>query len=136
LIVIDASALTDVLLGRATATSGLESEYSDRDGDPLHAPDVVELETINALRRLTMTGVVSQRRAVEALNDLANTPMVRYPHAPFRKRIWELRDELNAYDAAYLAVAEVLDATLFTCDAGLAARGRASLGSDRVRHVR
>jgi predicted nucleic acid-binding protein len=136
LIVIDASALTEVLLGRLEATSGLESEYADRNGDPLHAPDVVELETINALRRLTKAGAVSERRAVEALNDLGNTPMVRYPHAPFRQRIWELRDALSAYDAAYLALAEVLDATLFTCDAGLAARGRRSLGSARVRHVR
>ena len=58
--------------------------------------------------------------------------MKRYPHGPFCRRIWTLRDELSAYDAAYLALAEGLDATLLTADAALAARGHASLGDHRV----
>jgi predicted nucleic acid-binding protein len=132
LIVINASALTDVLLARPEATHGLKRLLSDEGEQALHAPDLVELETLNALRGLVNRGEISVRRATEAVTDLAQARMTRYPHGPFRRRIWELRDELTAYDAAYLALAEALDATLFTGDAGLAARARRLLGVSQV----
>ena len=136
MIVVDASALTDFLLGRREAVEALEQELEDREQEPLHAPELVEPETLNALRRLANAGLVSDRRATEAVADLGNARLIRYPHAPLRDRVWELRSELTAYDAAYLALAEVLDdAVLLTADAGLAVRGRASLGAGRVRHV-
>jgi predicted nucleic acid-binding protein len=135
LIVIDASALTDVLLGRREAMDALEKELAGSGQSPLHAPEVIEPETLNALRRLIKAGQISDGRATEAVTDLANTRMIRYPHGPFRWRVWELRNELTAYDAQYLALADALDATLVTCDAGLAARGRASFGGKRVRHI-
>jgi predicted nucleic acid-binding protein len=135
LIVIDASALTDVLLGRAEATEGLTAALSGRDQQALHAPDLVEPEVLNALRRLVDAGLLSESRATGAVDDLARTRLTRYPHTPLRQRVWELRHELTAYDASYLALAEALDATLLTCDAGLAARSRRMLGRERVQQV-
>lgn len=81
-------------------------------------------------------GRVTDQRATEAASDLANTRLVRYPHAPLRERVWDLRHNLTAYDATYLALAEALDhSVLLTGDRGLASRARTSLGDDRVHRV-
>jgi len=134
--VIDASALTDFLLGRPEALEGVVDELGHREHEPLHGPELVEPETLNAWRRLVHRKVVSEQRAAEALADLGSTNLRCYPHAPLRERVWELRGELTAYDASYLALAEALgDSVLVTSDTGLAKRGRASLGGDRVLHV-
>jgi predicted nucleic acid-binding protein len=136
LIVVDASLLTDFLLGRPQARDALHDELAGREHEPLHAPELIELETLNALRRLALGGAISDRRASEAAADLANTRLVRYPHAPLRPRVWQLRHNLTAHDAAYLALAEALDdPVLMTGDAGLAASTRQSLGDARVRLV-
>jgi predicted nucleic acid-binding protein len=135
-IVIDASALTDFLLGRPEALEGVVDELGHREHEPLHSPELVEPETLNALRHLVQARVVSEARAAEAVADLGSTNLRCYPHAPFRERVWELRSELTAYDATYLALAEALgDSVLVTSDAGLAKRGRASVGDDRILHV-
>jgi predicted nucleic acid-binding protein len=136
LIVVDASVLTDFLLGRPAALDAVERVLAEREHEPLHAPELIEPETLNALRRLARHGAVSQRRALEAVADLANVRLIRYPHAPFRDRVWALRDALSAYDASYLALAEALDdPALLTADAGLATTARRWLGHDAVRHV-
>lgn len=137
MIVVDASVLTDFLLGRPQTIGALEAELAGREHEPLHAPEVAELETLNALRRLVSSGAVTDRRATEAASDLANVRLVRYRHAPLRERVWALRGELTAYDAAYLALAEALgDPVLVTSDRGLAARARRLLGAECVRLVR
>jgi predicted nucleic acid-binding protein len=137
LIVVDASVLTDFLLGRTAAVDALERELVGREQEPLHAPELVDLETLNALRGLAAAGRVTPERAGEAVSDLGDTRLIRYPHAPLGERVWALRHNLTAYDAAYVALAEGLeDSVLLTGDAGLAAAGRRSLGPDRVRHVR
>jgi len=135
-IVVDASALTDFLLGRPQALDAVAELLAGREAEPLHAPELVEVETLNALRRLAVTGAVAQQRATEAAGDLANLRLVRYPHAPLRARVWDLRHALTAYDATYLALAEALDdPVLLTADRGLAARARESLGETGVRYV-
>jgi len=135
MIVVDASALTDFLLGRPQAVDAVEQELTGREHEPLHAPELIEPEVLNALRRLASSGSVTERRATEAVRDLADIRLIRYPHAPLRERVWELRHNLTAYDATYVALAEALGASsLLTGDRGLAAQARASLG-DRVRHL-
>ena len=75
------------------------------------------------LRRNVAAGLISSARGNEALEDLRDLSMVRYTHVLLLGRIWELRDNLTAYDAAYIALAEGLDAPLLTCDRKLASQG-------------
>jgi predicted nucleic acid-binding protein len=75
---------------------------------------------LHALRRQTLLGTFSRKRGIEALEDLKNIAFVRYPHTPLMERIWDLKDNLTAYDAAYVALAEAPDAPLVTLDARLA----------------
>ena len=136
MIVVDASVVVDFLLGREQALEALERELAGREHEPLHAPDLIEPETLNALRRLSRAGEVTDRRAGEAVRDLASLRLVRYPHAPLRARVWALRATLTAYDATYLALAEALaEPLLVTADAGLAASAGESLGPERVRRI-
>jgi predicted nucleic acid-binding protein len=136
LIVIDASVLIDFLLGRPAALTAVEEELAGREHESLHAPDLIEPETLNALRRLALSGAVTDQRASEAAADLENARIIRYPHAPLRARVWALRHALTAYDASYLALAEALDdPLLLTADRGLANVARASLSDDAVRYV-
>jgi predicted nucleic acid-binding protein len=135
-IVVDASVLIDFLLGRPQTVRAVERELAGREHEPLHAPELIEPETLNVLRRLAIDGTVTAQRAAEAVHDLSNARLMRYPHAPLRDRVWELRDRLTAYDATYLALAEALgDAVLLTGDSGLAARALESLGDERIRHL-
>jgi predicted nucleic acid-binding protein len=136
LIVVDASTLTDFLLGRPQALDAVDREMRGREHEPLHAPELIEPETLNALRRLAHNGTVTDRRASEAVADLANVRMMRHAQGPLRERVWELRANLTAYDAMYLALAEALDAAvLLTSDRSLAKIARGSLGKGCVRHV-
>jgi predicted nucleic acid-binding protein len=132
-IVVDASALIDFLLGRRQAIEAVTAALGEHDA--LHAPELVEPETLNALRRLAQNGVISELRAAEAVEDLGDARLIRYPHAPLRARVWDLRDQLSAYDATYLALAEGLGAELVTGDAGLAERARGTLGDRGVRLI-
>jgi predicted nucleic acid-binding protein len=85
-------------------------------GERLAAPELVDLEVASVLRKLVRTGGVNDRRALLALADLSDLPLRRATHRPLISRCWELRDNLTAYDAAYVALAEVLEATFLTGD--------------------
>jgi predicted nucleic acid-binding protein len=136
LIVVDASILADFLLGRPEAMVALDEALLDRPHEPLHAPELIEPEALNALRGLVRGGVVSDHRAAEAMHDLAALRLVRHPHAPLRARVWDLRGNLSAYDATYLALAEALDdPLLLTGDDALAMIAGAQLGPGHVRHI-
>lgn len=135
MIVVDASVLVDFLLGRPQAVAALADELPGDGQEPLHAPDLIEPEALNALRRLALSRTVDDTRATTAATEIGDVRMLRHPHAPLRGRIWELRHQLTAYDATYLALAEALDARLLTADLGLAQRARTVLGEERVRHI-
>jgi predicted nucleic acid-binding protein len=119
LIVLDASALLDLLLG---TTSGWRLAERIRPFEiSLHAPHLIDIEVTQAVRKYVLSGSVSAERGRLALRHLADLDLERYPHTPLLPRIWALRENLTAYDAAYVALAEVLDATLLTSDRCLAA---------------
>jgi predicted nucleic acid-binding protein len=135
-IVVDASVLVDFLLGRQAAVEGVREHVCPAAHVPLGAPDLIYLETLNALRRLVHRGHLSESRGAAAVEDLARTRLAAYPHAPLCRRVWELRHTLTAYDASYLALAELLEGSvLLTVDAALAAAAREHLGGDRVHAI-
>src|SRR4029078_9554193 len=91
-----------------------------RDRDELHSPHLADVEVTQGLRRLVRTGEVSPGRAAEAIADLVDLQLHRHPHLDLLTRAWTLRDNVTAYDAMYIALAEALDAPLVTCDTPLA----------------
>ena len=119
MIVLDASAVVAVLLDPGSGAERIR-ERIESPGESLHVPHVMDLEVLHALRRQALRGALSPRRSAEALEDLANIMFVRYPHTSLIQRIWELRENVTAYDAAYVALAEALDTPLVTMDARLA----------------
>lgn len=114
MIVPDASAVIEVLLQTPAGVSMTSRLLTA--GESLHVPHLVDLEVAQVLRRFVFQGKVSAARARQALEDLRDLPLQRYAHDVFLLRIWQLRDNLTAYDATYVALAEALDATLLTCD--------------------
>jgi len=117
-IVLDASAAVDWLLQTAAAQR-IESRIFSRH-QSLHAPELLDLEVAQVLRRLVREGALSAARAEVAIEDLLDLRITRYPHFVLLPRIWQLRHNLSAYDAAYVVLAERLGATLLTRDARLA----------------
>lgn len=121
MIVVDASAVLEVLL-QTPAASGV-SRRIFAPGETLHAPHLLDLEVAQVLRRYVRSGIISAGRGAEALTDLADLPLNRYPHFVLLPRIWQFRHNVTAYDAAYLALAEALGAPLLTRDRALASAG-------------
>ncbi len=118
MIVLDASAVVDWLL-QTPAGQRIENRIYSRN-ETLHTPHLLDLEVIQVLRRLARQGVVPVRRADEAVRDLLDLRITRYPHLVLLPRIWQLRHNFSAYDAAYIVLAERLGAPLVTRDGRLA----------------
>lgn len=87
----------------------------------MHAPHLIDVEVAQVIRRYAAKGEMDNARGRAALEDLADFPLRRYPHDVLLPRVWELRSNLTAYDAVYVALAEALDAPLLTRDQRLAA---------------
>jgi len=119
MIVVDASALLEALL-RTTAAEAVEKRLFDP-RETLHAPHLVDIEVAQVLRRYAAAGEIDGERGREALADLSDFPIRRYPHDFLLPRVWDLRNNLTAYDAVYVALSEALDAPLITRDRRLAA---------------
>jgi len=117
-IVLDASAVVDWLLLTP------EGQQIDRrifsSSESLHAPHLLDIEVAQVMRRLRRDRAISAQRAGEAMQDLLDARIARYPHTLVLPRVWQLRYNLSAYDAAYVALAETLNAQLITRDSRLA----------------
>ena len=121
MLVIDASAATELLLARPSAEA-IAAHISER-GLDLHAPHLIDVEIVSAVRSLVASGEADAERGEEAIADLLDLPLARYPHDILLPRMWELRDNFSANDAAYLALAEGLSdegVALLTTDGRLA----------------
>ena len=121
MIVIDASAAIEWVL---QTPKGAEIEArifrKPAESPRLHAPHLLDVEVAQVLRRHVAKGLVSEARGQTALDDFLQIPLLRYPHDVLLPRVWELRKNLTAYDAVYVALAEALEMPLVTCDANLA----------------
>jgi predicted nucleic acid-binding protein len=118
MIVIDASALVEFLLQTMLGTRVEERLF--RNGDEFHTPHLADVEVVQSIRRLVRQGELTAGRAAEAIADLTDFDLHRHPHVDLLGRVWKLRDNISAYDAVYVALAEALDATIITCDGRLA----------------
>jgi predicted nucleic acid-binding protein len=117
-IVLDASAAIEWLFQSPAGNEIDRRIFSS--SEALHVPHLLDIEVAQVLRRFVRDKTISAKRAEEALDDLGDMPLRRYPHDFLIPRVWELRASLTAYDAVYVALAEVLDAPLLTCDAKIA----------------
>jgi predicted nucleic acid-binding protein len=113
--------MLEVLL--QTPAAGRVNRHIFATNETLHAPHLIDLEIAQVLRRYVRSATISAERGAEALKDLIDFPLTRYPHFVLLARIWQMRHGLTAYDGAYLSLAEVLDARLVTRDRALAKTG-------------
>ena len=116
MIVVDASCLFEVVTDTDRAEAIRHRMVVDRDHA---APHVVDIEVVSLIRRERLAGRLDETAGALAVDDLRSWPGERYGHRSLLERIWELRDSVRGWDAAYVALAEVLDATLITLDARL-----------------
>ena len=113
MLVVDASALVDALLVAGPARARLSAEN-------LQAPELIDAELLSVLRRLALTGKLLESQALQALSTASRLGLRRHATRSLWPRAWELRTNLSAYDALYVALAEQLQAPLLTADARLA----------------
>ena len=118
MIVLDASALVELVLNTPTGRA-IALRIADPAGG-LHIPHLADVEVTQALRRYAKEGEIDAATAALALDDLRALDLQRHAHDPLLDRVWELRGNLTAYDAVYVALAEVLDTVVLTCDHRLA----------------
>jgi predicted nucleic acid-binding protein len=118
MIILDASAVVDLLVEPAAQTGALRARL--RTASLVHAPHLMDAEVTNALRRQVLRGRIDQLTARRAIRRLAVLRVKLRPHQPLLGRAFALRDQLSTYDAIYVAMAEATGATLVTRDARLA----------------
>jgi predicted nucleic acid-binding protein len=117
MIVVDASVIAPAL---ADDDSDGDRARARLQGERLVAPELLDLEVVSVIRKALLSGVLDERRATMALTDFVDLEIERVGHLPLLGRIWELRQNVTPYDAAYVSLAETLDATLVTADGALA----------------
>jgi predicted nucleic acid-binding protein len=117
MLVVDTSAVLEAIAARDPAPGLIERLAEDGD---LHGPHLIDTELLHALRRMSINNQITTERAEDARSDFAELALLRYRHEPLNDRVWELRHNITAYDATFIALAEALSAPLITCDARLA----------------
>lgn len=117
MIVIDASAMIELLLDTEIGREVGGRVFAE---NSRHAPHLLDIEVAQVMRRYVSSNQVKRPRGLEALEDLSEFPLTRHAHTFLLERVFALRQNLSAYDAVYVALAEALGATLLTCDRGLA----------------
>ncbi|SDX66504.1 Predicted nucleic acid-binding protein, contains PIN domain [Modestobacter sp. DSM 44400] len=113
MIVADASVLVAALLDEGSAGALARERLLAHD---VHVPELADVEVLSAVRRRVLSGAVASERGAGALQDYAELILGRFPHLPLLARAWQLRDGVSAYDAIYVALAEVLEVPLVTAD--------------------
>ena len=114
MIVLDASVVVELLINSPLADSFRQDLAVHNDS--ILVPQLLDIEVISAFRNLVARKRIDSHRSAQFLSELSELPAERYPHAPLLPRIWELRHNFTAYDAAYIALAEMTGAVLYTCD--------------------
>ncbi|MEP7364930.1 MAG: type II toxin-antitoxin system VapC family toxin [Acidobacteriota bacterium] len=125
MIVLDASVVVELLTNGILADS-IRRDLAGRD-DSFAAPHLLDIEVMSALRNLAAGQRIDSHRTEQLLQELEALPVERYGHMPLFQRIWELRHNFTAYDAAYIALAEAMGAKLYTCDEKLSTGHRAKV---------
>jgi predicted nucleic acid-binding protein len=123
MIVLDASVVVE-LLTNGTLADSIRGDLSGRD-ESFVVPHLIDVEAMSAIRRLVAGQRIGAHRSEQFLTGLAALPAERYSHTPLIGRIWELRHNFTAYDATYIALAEAMNAVLYTCDEKLCKGHRA-----------
>lgn len=123
MIVLDASVVVELLTNGSLADS-IRGELAGRD-ESFVVPELIDVEAVSALRRLAVGQRIDSHRSGQFLAELAALPAERYSHTPLIRRMWELRHNFTAYDAAYIALAEATGSVLYTCDEKLRTGHRA-----------
>ena len=118
MLVLDASAAVELLLN--TASGKRVAKRVENPAVSIHVPHLIDVEIAQVLRRYALRGTLSAARGELALDQWRALDVERYPHELFLDRIWQLRDNVSAYDAVYVALAEALGAVLVTGDRRLA----------------
>ncbi len=116
MIVVDASVLVTALLDEGGPGALARERLVSSD---VHVPELADVEVLSVVRRRVLGGRLTAARGAEALQDWSDLAVERYPHLPLLGRAWQLRDAVSAYDAQYVALAELLDSPLVTADARL-----------------
>ena len=115
--IVDASVLIEALIPGRPLTTDAAAAIGSRGV----APELIDIEVAQVLRRLHRLGEIGGTEEAAAIESLMQMPLTRRSHRPHLARIWQLRDNLSAYDAAYVALAEALRCRLVTADARIAA---------------
>ncbi|HTU44279.1 MAG TPA: type II toxin-antitoxin system VapC family toxin [Bryobacteraceae bacterium] len=123
MIVLDASVVVELLTNGPLADA-LRRDLAERD-EPFIVPHLLDVEVTSAFRKLVAGQRIDSHRSDQLLTGLASLPVERYPHTPLLPRMWELRHNFTAYDAVYIALAEVTDSVLYTSDQKLSKGHRA-----------
>jgi predicted nucleic acid-binding protein len=129
-IVVDSSVILEVLL-RTKSAQTIEKKIFSR-GQTLHAPHLIDLEIAQVIRRYASAGEITSERGTQAIEDFTDLRITRYPHDILLPRIWDLRTNMTAYDAAYVVLAEILDSPLLTRDSKLS---RSSVTTAKVQLI-